>query len=174
MSAHSEKIARAKQQGLYKVADLLGKEVTHTISHLLEDAAMFNREIDVLCFVDTARQLQVNITNGDWLINNFGEDPRGRSKNFGGSTGRGARCPREFCAPSLRIFEKRILNLAKIILSAHVADIFRMAGHMLATQCIKSIGYQRLRGPGTPRQHPFPMRTDLLARCNFAGQDQCG
>jgi hypothetical protein len=75
MSAHSEKIARAKQQGLYKVADLLGKEVTHTISHLLEDAAMFNREIDVLCFVDTARQLQVNITNGDWLINNFGEDP---------------------------------------------------------------------------------------------------
>jgi hypothetical protein len=43
-----------------------------------------------------------------------------------------------------------------------------------STQCIKSIGYQRLRGPGTPRQHPFPMRTDLLVRCNSAGQDQCG
>ena len=42
------------------------------------------------------------------------------------------------------------------------------------TQCIKSIGYQRLRGPGTPRQHPVPMRTDLLVRCNSAGQDQCG
>jgi hypothetical protein len=39
---------------------------------------------------------------------------------------------------------------------------------------IKSIGYQRLRGPGTPRQHPFPMQTDLLVRCNSAGQDQCG
>jgi len=33
---------------------------------------------------------------------------------------------------------------------------------------------QRLRGPGTPRQHPFPMRTDLVVRCNSAGQDQCG
>ena len=43
-----------------------------------------------------------------------------------------------------------------------------------STQCIKSIGYQRLRGPGMPRQHPFPMRTDLLVRCNSAGQDQCG
>ena len=43
-----------------------------------------------------------------------------------------------------------------------------------STQCIKSIGYQRLRGPGTPRQHPVPMRTDLLVRCNSAGQDQCG
>src|SRR5262249_29738591 len=75
MSAYSEKIARAKQQGLYKVADLLGKEVTHTISHLLEDAVMFNREIDILCFVDTGKQLQVNITNGDWLISNFGDDP---------------------------------------------------------------------------------------------------
>ena len=78
MSAYSEKIARAKQQGLYKVADLLGmkdKQVTHTISHLLEDTAMFGREIDILCFVDTGKQLQVNITNGEFLINNFGEDP---------------------------------------------------------------------------------------------------
>ena len=78
MSAYSEKIARAKQQGLYKVADLLGmkdKQETHTISHLLEDTAMFGREIDILCFVDTGKQLQVNITNGEFLINNFGEDP---------------------------------------------------------------------------------------------------
>jgi len=75
MSAYSEKIARAKQQGLYKVADLLGKEVTHTISHLLEDAVMFNREMDILCFVDTGKQLQVNLTNGEWLIDNFGSDP---------------------------------------------------------------------------------------------------
>jgi hypothetical protein len=29
----------------------------------------------------------------------------------------------------------------------------------------KGIGYQRLRGPSTPRQHPFPMKTDLLVRC---------
>jgi len=76
MSAYSEKIARAKEQGLYKVADLEGgKEVTHTISHLLEDAIKFEREMDILCFTDTARQLQVNLTNGDWLLQNFGTDP---------------------------------------------------------------------------------------------------
>ena len=76
MSAYSEKITRAKQQGLYKVADLEGgKEVTHTISHLLEDAIKFDREMDILCFVDTARELSINLTNGDWLIQNFGPDP---------------------------------------------------------------------------------------------------
>jgi len=76
MSNFSEKITRQKQQGLYKVADLEGgKEVTHTISHLLEDYVKFDREIDILCFTDTARQLQINVTNGEWLINNFGEDP---------------------------------------------------------------------------------------------------
>ena len=75
MSAYSDKIRRAKEQGLYKVADLLNKEVTHTISHLIESAEMFNREIDILCFVDTGKQLQVNITNGEWLIDNFGDDP---------------------------------------------------------------------------------------------------
>jgi len=75
MSNYSEKIARAKQQGLYKVADLLSGPVTHTISHLLEDVVKFEREMDLLCFADTARQLQINVTNGEWLINNFGEDP---------------------------------------------------------------------------------------------------
>jgi hypothetical protein len=75
MSAYSEKIRRAKEQGLFKVADVLNREVTLTISHLLEDAVMFNREIDILCFVETGKQLQVNLTNGEWLIENFGDDP---------------------------------------------------------------------------------------------------
>jgi hypothetical protein len=75
MSDYSDKIARAKQQGLYKVADLNGKEVTHTISHLLEDYVKFDREMDILCFTDTGKQLQVNLTNGEWLIKNLGEDP---------------------------------------------------------------------------------------------------
>jgi hypothetical protein len=75
MSAYSEKIRRAKEQGLYKVADLLNREVTHTISHLLEDCVKFDREMDILCFTDTGKQLQVNVTNGEWLIDNFGEDP---------------------------------------------------------------------------------------------------
>jgi hypothetical protein len=76
MSAYSEKIARAKQVGLYKVSDFAnGEEKTHTISHLLEDVVKFDREMDVLCFTDTGKQLQVNVTNGEWLLDNFGDDP---------------------------------------------------------------------------------------------------
>jgi hypothetical protein len=76
MSAYSEKIARAKQQGLYKLSDFAnGEEKTHTISCLLEDVVKFEREMDVLCFTDTGKQLQLNITNGSWLIDNFGDDP---------------------------------------------------------------------------------------------------
>jgi hypothetical protein len=76
MSAYSEKIKRMRETGLYKVADFEGgKEVTHTIDRLLEDQVMFEREMDILCFTDTGRQLQVNVTNGETLIGLFGDDP---------------------------------------------------------------------------------------------------
>jgi hypothetical protein len=76
MSNYSEKIEREKQKGLYKVADLEGgKEVTHIIDRLMEDVTMFDRQMDLLCFRDTARQLQLNTTNGDTLLGLFGNDP---------------------------------------------------------------------------------------------------
>jgi hypothetical protein len=58
------------------VSDLEGgKQVTHTISHLLEDVVKFDREMDIPCFTNTGKQLQVNVTNGEWLLDNFGDDP---------------------------------------------------------------------------------------------------
>jgi hypothetical protein len=82
MSQYSEKIARQKDSGLYRVSDFQNgsdgsREITHTIDYLMEDVQMFEREIDVLNFRDTGRQLQVNMTNGDTLIQLFGEDPEG-------------------------------------------------------------------------------------------------
>ena len=75
MSAFSEKIAKPKT-GLYRVADFEdNKEITHVISHLLEDQPMFEKKMDILCFEDTGRQLQLNITNAEFLITNFGDDP---------------------------------------------------------------------------------------------------
>ena len=59
MSAFSDRIRDQKNKGLYKVADFEGgKEVTHIISHLLEAVEMFGKEVDILNFSDTARQLQ--------------------------------------------------------------------------------------------------------------------
>jgi hypothetical protein len=63
-SAYAEKIARQKQAGLYKVADLQNgdggsHEVTHEIAFLQEDVVKFEREMDILHFSDTNRQLQV-------------------------------------------------------------------------------------------------------------------
>jgi hypothetical protein len=76
MSAFSERIRDQKNKGFYKVADLEGgKEVTHIIDHLLEAVQMFDKEVDVLNFQDTARQLQLNLTTSDFLINALGDDP---------------------------------------------------------------------------------------------------
>jgi hypothetical protein len=62
---------------MYKVADLEGgREPTHIISHLLEAVEMFGKTVDILNFSDTARQLQLNQTNAEFLLNAFGDDPQ--------------------------------------------------------------------------------------------------
>jgi hypothetical protein len=77
MSAFSERIRDQKNKGFYKVADLEGgKEVTHTIAHLDEAVEMFGKTMDVLNFADTARQLQINQTNAEVLLDAFGDDPQ--------------------------------------------------------------------------------------------------
>jgi hypothetical protein len=76
MSAFSERI-RDQQKGFYKVADLKGgKELTHTISHLDEAVKMFDKTMDILNFSDTARQLQLNQTNAEFLLDTFGDEPK--------------------------------------------------------------------------------------------------
>jgi hypothetical protein len=77
MSAFSERIRDQKNKGFYKVADLEGgKEVTHTISHLDEEVQMFKKTMDILNFSDTARQLQLNQTNAEFLLDSFGDEPK--------------------------------------------------------------------------------------------------
>jgi hypothetical protein len=77
MSAFSDRIRDQKNKGMYKVADLEGgKELTHVISHLLEEVEMFGKTVDILNFSDTARQLQLNQTNAEFLLDAFGDDPK--------------------------------------------------------------------------------------------------
>jgi hypothetical protein len=76
MSKFSERIRDQKNRGLYKVSDLEGKEATHVIDHLLENEKMFGKTMDVLNFADTARQLQINQTNAEFLLDTFGDDPK--------------------------------------------------------------------------------------------------
>ena len=75
MSAYSDKIAKQKQQGFFRVADVEAGEVTHTISYLLEDMTDFDEKKDVLVFADTGRQLPLNVTNAETLVSLFGDEP---------------------------------------------------------------------------------------------------
>jgi hypothetical protein len=77
MSSYSDKVKRLEQRGLYKVKDLedLGGEATHVISILVEDEVRFEKEMDILYFEDTGRQLSLNLINGKTLIELFGDDP---------------------------------------------------------------------------------------------------
>jgi hypothetical protein len=79
MSSYREKIDRQKS-GLYRVSDLQNgngetREVTHEIAFLAQDVEMFDRKIDVLHFTDTRKQFQVNLTNGELLMEMFGDEP---------------------------------------------------------------------------------------------------
>jgi hypothetical protein len=74
MSAFSEKI-RGKESGFFKVADLENGERTLSISHLDEDVVLFGEVKDVLNFVETGKQLQLNQTVSEWLLDNLGDDP---------------------------------------------------------------------------------------------------
>jgi hypothetical protein len=83
MSAYRDKINKQKdeQGGVYKIADFqngTGKtqEFTHTIESLVEDVPMFDREVDILNFENSNRQLVVNIIIADILMDLFGDDPQ--------------------------------------------------------------------------------------------------
>jgi hypothetical protein len=75
MSAFSERIRENK--GFYKATEFEGdKEVTHTIDHLDEEVKLWGKTVDILNFSDTARQLQINQTNAEFLLDTFGDDPK--------------------------------------------------------------------------------------------------
>lgn len=81
MSAFSDRIQaqRDAQQetGLFKVDDFKpNKELLLTIRHLDEQVEMFGKQVDLLNFVETGRQLQLNWTTSQWLIDNLGSDPK--------------------------------------------------------------------------------------------------
>jgi hypothetical protein len=76
MSAFSDRV-RSQKKGFFKVADFEGgKEETHVISHLDEEMEMFGKTMDILNFIDTGRQFQLNQTNAEFLLDAFGDDPQ--------------------------------------------------------------------------------------------------
>jgi hypothetical protein len=74
MSEFSERI-RGQKKGFFKVVDIEAGEKTFTISHLDEAVEMFGKSVDVLNFVETGQQLQLNQTNAEVLLDAFGDDP---------------------------------------------------------------------------------------------------
>jgi hypothetical protein len=75
MSAFSERI-RSQQKGSYRAGDFeRDTEITLTVSRLDEAMEMFGKRVDLLNFVETGKQLQLNLTTADWLLNNLGDDP---------------------------------------------------------------------------------------------------
>jgi hypothetical protein len=76
MSEFSERILRNSTKGFYRADDLKGgREVTHVIHHLDEEMVMYGKTKDILNFSDTGKQMDVNQTNAEWLIDNLGDDP---------------------------------------------------------------------------------------------------
>lgn len=75
MSTYRDKIEAKKQSGFYRVSDLEGKEVSHTIHFLGQDESHFNRKVDVLRFSDTPKFLQLSEANAEILMDAFGEEP---------------------------------------------------------------------------------------------------
>ena len=80
MSEYTQKIAKEKAEaanrGFFRVADFEGgKEKTLVIDCLLQNQMVFEGQKDVLYFTNSGKQLVVNLTNADVLINSFGDDP---------------------------------------------------------------------------------------------------
>jgi len=80
MSAFSERVQaqreEQKETGIFKVANFpSGKELLLTVRYLDEQVEMFGKQVDLLNFVETGRQLQLNQTTSEWLIDNLGGDP---------------------------------------------------------------------------------------------------
>jgi hypothetical protein len=75
MSAFSERI-RSQKTGAFKAADFAGgKEVTLTIDYLEEEVERFDKKIDILHFVETQQELQLNQSKSEFLLSVFGDDP---------------------------------------------------------------------------------------------------
>jgi hypothetical protein len=74
MSAFSDRV-RGNKTDFFRVADLEGGERTFTIKHLDEELEVFGETKDVLNFVETGQQLQLNQTTSEWLLDNLGDDP---------------------------------------------------------------------------------------------------
>jgi hypothetical protein len=71
-----EQREKQKDSGIFKVADFpSGKELLLTVRYLDEQVEMFGKQVDLLNFVETGRQLQLNWTTSQWLIDNLGDDP---------------------------------------------------------------------------------------------------
>ena len=75
MSEFSKRVRAQRDKGLFKVADFKNGPQVYTISHLDEQMVMFNKEVDLLNFQETGRQLQLNQTTSEWLLDNLGDDP---------------------------------------------------------------------------------------------------
>jgi hypothetical protein len=75
MSAFSDRV-RNQKKGFFKVADLEGgKEITLMISRLDEEMEMFGKTVDILNFIETGQQLQLNQTTSEFLLDAFGDNP---------------------------------------------------------------------------------------------------
>ena len=81
MSEISKRILRNSTKGFYRADDLKGgREVTHVIHHLDEEMVMYGKTKDILNFSDTGKQLSLNQTNAEFLLDTFGDDPEKSSE----------------------------------------------------------------------------------------------
>jgi hypothetical protein len=75
MSAFSERI-RSQKTGQFKAADFAGgKELELTIDFLEEQVERFDKTIDILHFVETQQELQLNQSKSEFLLDALGDDP---------------------------------------------------------------------------------------------------
>jgi hypothetical protein len=76
MSSYRDKITRQKQTGYFRTADFEQvKELVLTIDHLDQDEMVFDKQQDVLHFVEDGRQLTLNVTNAETLMDLLGDEP---------------------------------------------------------------------------------------------------
>jgi hypothetical protein len=75
MGTFSERI-RSQKTGAFKAADFAGgKEVTLTIDYLEEEVERFDKKIDILHFVETQQELQLNQSKSEFLLDTLGDNP---------------------------------------------------------------------------------------------------
>jgi hypothetical protein len=75
MSAFSERI-RSQKTGQFKAADFAGgRELILTIDYLEEEVERYDKTIDILHFVETAQELQLNQSKSEFLLDTLGDDP---------------------------------------------------------------------------------------------------